>query len=129
VVRIVVIDDEPSIRRSLRLILARVGHDVVEADTGLEGLRRCRETGADLVITDIHMPGLDGIETTAALHAWSPTLPVIVMSGGEQTGHLGLLDSAGLLGAVSTLRKPFTVQEVVDAVALALRSDRAPSEE
>jgi CheY-like chemotaxis protein len=117
---IMVIDDEPSIRRSLGIILARSGYRASEAADGMEGLRLCREHGADLVITDIHMPGADGIETIAWLRAWRPDLPIIAMSGGSQSAQLGLLASAGVMGAVSTLQKPFTVTEVIEAVKLAL---------
>jgi CheY-like chemotaxis protein len=118
--RIMVIDDEPSIRRSLGIILSRSGYRAFEASNGLDGLRLCHEHAPDLVITDIHMPGADGIETIVGLHAWRPELPVIAMSGGDQSAKLGLLASAGILGAVLTLRKPFTVAEVLEAVKLAL---------
>ena len=118
--RIVIVDDEPGIRRSLGIVLARGGYDVHEAADGLEGQRLCRELDPDLVITDIQMPGADGIETIAALRSWAPNLPIIAISGGDQTSRLGVLSSAGLLGAVSTLRKPFTVAEVLAAVERAL---------
>jgi CheY-like chemotaxis protein len=118
--RVVVIDDEVGIRRSLRVLLGRYGYEAYEAADGLEGLRLCREVAPDLVITDIHMPGVDGIEVIAALHATHPALPIIAISGGDQTATLNLLGSAGLLGAVGTLRKPFTVTEVLQAVGLAL---------
>jgi CheY-like chemotaxis protein len=118
--RVVVIDDEPGIRRSLRTLLTRYGYEALEAADGLEGLRLCREHAPDLVITDIHMPGFDGIEVIAALHATLPDLPIIAISGGDQTAMLNLLGSAGVLGAVGSLRKPFTVDEVLKAVGLAL---------
>jgi CheY-like chemotaxis protein len=118
--RVVVIDDEPGIRRSLRVLLGRFGYEAHEAADGQEGLRLCRELAPDLVITDIHMPGVDGIEVIAALHAMLPGLPIIAISGGDQSATLNLLGSAGLLGAVASLRKPFTVTEVLEAVSLAL---------
>jgi CheY-like chemotaxis protein len=118
--RVVVIDDEPGIRRSLRALLGRYGYEAHEAADGLEGLRLCRTLAPALVITDIHMPGVDGIEVIAALHAMLPSLPIIAISGGDQTATLNLLGSAGLLGAVASLRKPFTVTEVLQAVTLAL---------
>ena len=118
--RIMIIDDEPSIRRSLGIILSRSGYRAFEACDGLDGLRLCREHEPDLVITDIHMPGADGIETIAGLRAWRPGLPIIAMSGGDQSAKLDLLASAGILGAVSTLRKPFTMAEILEAVRLAL---------
>jgi CheY-like chemotaxis protein len=118
--RIVIVDDEPGIRRSLRAVLVRAGHEIHEAADGLEGQRLCRELKPDLVITDIQMPGADGIETIAALRTWFPHLPIIAISGGDQTARLDVLGSAGLLGALSTLRKPFSVAEVLAAVSAAL---------
>jgi DNA-binding response OmpR family regulator len=122
--RILIVDDEPGIRRSLRAVLARAGYDVHEAADGLEGQRLSRELDPDLVITDIQMPGANGIETIAALRAWAPHLPIIAISGGDQTARLGVLSSAGLMGAVTTLRKPFGVTEVLAAVAAALPPER-----
>jgi DNA-binding response OmpR family regulator len=118
--RVVVVDDELSIRRSLRILLTRHGYEAYEAADGLEGLRLCRELAPHLVITDIHMPGLDGIELIATLRATVAGLPIIAISGGDQTATLDLLGSAGLLGAADSLRKPFTVTEILEAVRLAL---------
>jgi two-component system KDP operon response regulator KdpE len=118
--RILIVDDEPGIRRALKAVLLRAGYEVHEAADGLDCQRLCRELDPDVVITDIQMPGADGIETIAALRAWAPSMPIIAISGGDQTARLGVLGSAGLLGAVSTLRKPFSVAEVLAAVAAAL---------
>jgi DNA-binding response OmpR family regulator len=120
VARVVVIDDEPSIRRSLRIILTRAGYEAHEAADGLAGLKLCREINPDLVITDIHMPGADGIVTIAGLREWAPALPIIAISGGDESARLGLLGSARLMGAVGLLRKPFTIDEVLAAVRGAL---------
>jgi CheY-like chemotaxis protein len=118
--RIVIIDDEPGIRRSLRIILTRAGYDAHEAADGLEGEQLCREFAPDLVITDVHMPGADGMQTIAALRAWSPRLPIIVISGGDQIPRLDPPSASGSLGIVSTLRKPFTVAEVLAAISRVL---------
>lgn len=118
--RVLVIDDEEPIRRILRVLLQRAGHEVVLAASGEEGLRCCRESAPDLVMTDIHLPGLDGIEVALTLRALAPAVPVIVMSGGERTKRLDLLPSALQLGAVRVLRKPFTTREVLDAVGAVL---------
>ena len=118
--RILVIDDEQAVRDSLAKILRREGHEVVTAADGDEGLRVWRERGAAVVILDIHMPGADGIETLVQLRATQPSLPVIVISGGDQTRTLGLLGDAKLLGAVRTLAKPFSLSELTAAVNHAL---------
>jgi DNA-binding response OmpR family regulator len=82
----------------------------------VEGLRLWREHGAAAVILDIHMPRADGIETLVQLRALAPDLPVIVISGGDQTRALGLLGDARLLGATRTLAKPFSLSELTAAV-------------
>jgi CheY-like chemotaxis protein len=117
---ILVVDDDPAIRRALERILEAGGHVVVLASDGGEAMRVWREKGADLVFLDIHMPVADGIEALIQFKALDPELPVIVMSGGDQTGYLDLLGDASLLGARMTMRKPFTQREVLEAVARAL---------
>jgi len=126
--RVMVIDDEPGIRRTLEIVLKRAGYAVVLAADGAEGLRLCAGTDPDLVITDIHMPGANGLETIAGLRALKAGLPVIAMSGGDQSATLNLLASAALLGAVGTLQKPFTVHEVLEAVQRALGPDSRSAE-
>jgi CheY-like chemotaxis protein len=117
---ILVIDDERAVRESLAKILRREGHEVRMAASGEEGLRMWREQGAAVVILDIHMPGFDGIEMLVQLRALEPLLPVIVISGGDQTHTLGLLGDAKLLGAVRALAKPFSLSEITAAVNHAL---------
>ena len=118
--RVIVIDDDEPIRRTLGVLLERGGYAVVLAPDGEDGLRRCRAAAPDLVLTDIHLPGIDGIEVALALRTWAPALPVIVMSGGDRTERLDLLGSALLSGAVRVLRKPFTIDEALSAIEAAL---------
>lgn len=125
--RILVIDDAEDIRRTLERLLVHAGHEVLLAADGAQGLRVWRERGADLVITDLHMPDKDGIETLVELRAFGPEVPVIAISGGDQTRRLDLLGDAALLGAVATLAKPFTRDELLSAVALALERPRPPA--
>jgi CheY-like chemotaxis protein len=120
VATILVIDDNEGIRESLQRILRREGHDVLTAADGSEGLKVWREHGAAVVILDIHMPGADGIETLVQLRAMRPSLPVIVISGGDQTRTLGLLGDARLLGATRALAKPFSLSELTAALNHAL---------
>lgn len=79
--RIVVIDDEPVLRLTFRLILEQDGHEVWDAENGRDGLDICRHERPDLVITDIMMPEQEGTETVSILHDEFPNLPVIAMSG------------------------------------------------
>ena len=114
--RILIIDDETALRDVLARLFEREGHEVSTAGDGVEGLQLWREQGAAVVILDIHMPRSDGIETLVQLRALAPALPVIVISGGDQTRALGLLADARLLGATRTLPKPFSLSELTAAV-------------
>jgi DNA-binding response OmpR family regulator len=114
--RILIIDDEAALRDILARLLEREGHEVFTAGDGVDGLRLWREHGAAAVILDIHMPRSDGIETLVQLRGLAPGLPVIVISGGDQTRALGLLSDARLLGATRTLAKPFSLSELTAAV-------------
>ena len=121
--RILVVDDEGPLADVVRRVLERGGHEVRVAATGLEGARRIREQAADLALIDIHMPEMDGLELLVQFRAIAPTMPVIVMSGGVQTGGLDLLADARLLGAFATLAKPFSIDELLGAVGRALVPD------
>lgn len=114
--RILIIDDETALRDVLARLFEREGHEVSTAGDGVEGLQLWREQGAAVVILDIHMPRSDGIETLVQLRALAPALPVIVISGGDQTRALGLLGDARLLGATRSLAKPFSLSELTAAV-------------
>jgi DNA-binding NtrC family response regulator len=118
--RILVVDDDAGIRRTLHILLSRAGYRVSQARDGMEALRLWRDTGADLVITDLHMPEKDGIEMIIELMSHSPSVRIIAMSGGGQTRRLDLLGDATLLGAVHTIEKPFTLSEMMNTVRQAL---------
>lgn len=118
--RILVIDDEQSIRRLLRVALEREGHEVVEACEGDEALRLQQAAPAELVITDILMPNKDGIEVIMALRREAPLLKIIAMSGGGVFKQTESLEMAEPLGAVATLRKPFTLEQMLGSVRRAL---------
>ena len=124
--RVIIIDDEEDIRTVLKEIFVREGFDVAVASDGTEGLNLIRETGADLVITDIIMPGSDGVETAYDIRMEFPKTKIIVMSGGGNTGPLeyeptaiatnAYLASAEAVGADLTITKPFNRQELIKAV-------------
>ena len=119
--RIMVVDDDAGIRRSLHTLLSRAGHEVVQAVDGLDAIRLWRNQRADLVITDLHMPNKDGIQTILELLTHTPGVPIIAMSGGGQTKRLDLLGNVTLLGTVLTIEKPFTLSEMMAAVSQALQ--------
>lgn len=113
---IVVIDDDPALRGTIRKILERGGHTVREAADGLEGLRYVDEAEPDLVITDLLMPEKEGIETIMELSESHPDVRVIAISGAGGAGDPGPLVDAELFGASATLPKPFSVAKLLDTV-------------
>ncbi len=117
---ILVIDDDPSIRRSLRRILETGGHTVREADNGSSALAREATAEVDLVITDVYMPEMDGIEFLIRFRDLFPDTPIIAMSGGGYAAKEFVLQDADLIGATETLSKPLTVDDVLGAVTRAL---------
>src|SRR6266508_2830441 len=114
--RIIVIDDQDVVRGAVRRALKTAGHDVLEASDGEMGLQLLADRGADLVITDIFMPGQDGIVTVRRIRREFPTVKVIAMSGGDSTGRMDLRQDAVLLGAATSLAKPFAPAELLAAV-------------
>jgi CheY-like chemotaxis protein len=114
--RILVIDDEEVLRKIVRVVLEVAGYEVLEAVNGAAGLRREREQGADLVLVDIFMPEMDGLEVIRRLRADSPQTRIIAMSGGGKSGQMDMLTAAAALGASRTLRKPFEPRELLAVV-------------
>jgi DNA-binding NtrC family response regulator len=104
----------------LRLVqhaLAAAGHEVTTADDGETALAELERDSVDLLVTDIIMPGKEGIELILEARRIRPDLPVIAVSGGHLSGDHDILDVARRLGAVHTLAKPFRPKELVELVA------------
>jgi len=120
--RIIVIDDDEAVRGAIRRALERMQHEVLEADDGASGLQLLADTGADLVITDIFMPGQDGIVTVRQIRKEYPGVKIIAISGGDTSGRMDLRQDAKLLGAAATLAKPFELEDLVRTVAAVLGS-------
>ena len=116
--RILVIDDEAEIRAVLGQTLKSAGHEVVLAANGKVGMKLHYAQPADLLITDLFMPGQDGLETIVWIHRDFPTLPIIAMSGNPAAK--SMLATSLRLGAVTILEKPFHPDEVLAAVEKAL---------
>lgn len=122
--RILIVDDDESVRRSLRKTLQLIGHDIEEVADGRAALDAYRARPADLVITDVYMPDTDGIEGTIRLLTEFPDAKVIVMTGGGWVKRDDVLEGARRLGAAGTLSKPFTVDEVATTVRQVLEGGR-----
>ncbi len=127
--RILVIDDEPRIRNAVRRSLESAGHEVVEAEDGKVALRMYAGNPTDVVISDIYMPHMDGIEFLIRLHEAFPEARVITMSGGGHLAKEKLLSASGTLGAVVTLEKPFGTADILAAVDEALGHDTPGGQE
>jgi CheY-like chemotaxis protein len=126
---ILIIDDEPGVLRILRKILENAGHSVREAPDGQVALRDFQGKPADLVITDIFMPSMDGIEFLVNIRSTFPDARVLAMSGGGLLSRDQALGDASLLGADQILQKPFTRDEVLGAVDRALAMEREEESE
>ena len=109
---ILVIDDQAPIRELLRLVLEGAGHQVMEASCGQLGLALYRNKPTDLVITDIGMPEMNGLEVISELRSRFVDVKVIAISGESEE----VLNEAKQLGARRTLRKPFGMDNLLDAI-------------
>jgi len=124
--RILVIDDEENIRKSLRMILEYEGYEFFEAATGEDGLEMLRETvGIDLVLLDIKMPGKDGLEVLTELKQ-KPYSPEIIMISGQGTIQAAV--EATKLGAFDFLEKPLHRERVLLSIRNALKQNRLTRE-
>src|SRR6476620_120666 len=115
--RILVVDDEPQLTRVLRTGLKSRGYDVLAAEDGVNGLRLFKEWQPDLVITDLAMPNMDGLELCKQLRAISQ-IPIIILSAkGEERIKVTALD----IGADDFVIKPFGIDELLARLRAALR--------
>lgn len=114
---ILLVDDVPAVRLSLRLALERAGHAVVEAADGAAALRHLDGRRFDLVITDLWMPGLDGVRLIARLRALDARVPILVVTGGAPDAPQGsAVPEALALGADGVLYKPVARSELLAGV-------------
>ncbi len=113
--RILLIDDDAMLRGVLAKALGYAGHEVIQAEDGQMGLDLAQVTPIDLAITDLIMPGKEGIETIVALKQQLPNLPVIAISGGLSNSKL-YLEIAAKIGARKILAKPFTPSELLRCI-------------
>jgi len=114
---ILVIEDEPQMRRFLRGSLAAEGCKLIEATTGAEGLAAASAQPPDLILLDLGLPDIDGLEVTRRLREWT-TVPIIVLSArGQEQDKVAALDA----GADDYLTKPFSLPELMARMRVAQR--------
>lgn len=122
--RVLVVDDEPQIRRALGINLRARGYDVDLAETGQQGLELAARHHPDVVVLDLGLPDIDGVEVIQGLRGWSQ-VPVIVLSvREEEAAKVAALDA----GADDFVTKPFGMNELLARLRAALRR-AAPSDE
>lgn len=114
--KILIIEDDEEVREYLESVLSRAGYECISAHNGQAGVDLFLADPADLVITDIIMPEKDGIETIMDLRRKNNSLKVIAISGGGRAEPENYLHSAKLLGANRAMKKPFTNEEMLDAI-------------
>jgi CheY-like chemotaxis protein len=116
---ILLIDDEDSVRMVYQIALERAGYRVLTAENGKHGLRLLEHQEVDLILVDIFMPEMDGLELIPLLRKMRPANKIIAISG--RSGPMNHLDTAKYLGAHDTLKKPFSLQALLDAVSAQLK--------
>lgn len=121
--KILIIDDEPHILLMLKKMLEKAGYEIDLAANGKEGLRLFRATPSDLVITDIIMPEMEGLETIREMKRMQSDLKIIAMSGGGKISAESYLETAKIFGASKIVEKPFSQQQMVIAVQEVLGTD------
>jgi two-component system KDP operon response regulator KdpE len=118
---VLVIDDEPPIRKLLRMGLTAQGYDTLEAPNGAAGLELLAQT-PDLVILDLGLPDMDGLDVLRAMRARNDSVPIVVLSSrGDEAGKVAALD----LGADDYITKPFGMDELLARLRAALRHQLA----
>ena len=121
---ILIVDDEPAIRRFLRTSLAAQGYRIAEASTGREALAALARESADVLVLDLGLPDIDGIDLLRTIRASGASVPIIVLSSRtDERGKVSALD----LGADDYVTKPFGIDELLARIRTALRH-RSPAQ-
>ncbi|NVM57468.1 MAG: sigma-54-dependent Fis family transcriptional regulator [Desulfobacterales bacterium] len=118
---ILIVDDDAQLRRSFEKLLTGEGHTVQTAPTGEEGIAMVRECVPDMVIMDVGLPGMSGLETFRAIRELEPKLPVIVMTA---FGTTDIAIEATKLGAFDYVLKPFEIPDILASIRQAIEASR-----
>jgi CheY-like chemotaxis protein len=114
--KILIVEDDPTVRLLIRTLLEQDGHAVLEAANGKEGVDRYRSEGADIVISDILMPVKDGLELIQELRRDNPEVKLIAMTAYDEEGEAGYLHLAEEYGADRAFCKPIPAEDLRNAV-------------
>jgi two-component system, NtrC family, response regulator HydG len=118
--RVLIVEDDDISRHTMADVLSDAGYDVIEAADGYEALSIAARGAPDLVLSDLQMPGIDGLELTRRLHVFARALPVILTTGLRDTRDV--VTAAETYGAVACLEKPMNVDELLWTIDRALAS-------
>jgi DNA-binding response OmpR family regulator len=114
--KVLVIEDSPDLRNYLRLALEALGHAVATAENGRAALSYLARDGVDVMLTDLFMPEMDGIEIISTVRREFPRVRIIAMSGRPGVDYLAVAQE---LGAARILRKPFEMDQLMSALEAA----------
>lgn len=120
--KVLVIEDDELARESVVLMLEENGHEVEMANDGDVGMKLFFKEHFDLVVTDLIMPEMNGMDVLMSIKQERPKTRVLVISGGGRLTPISYLDVAKKLGADEILAKPFSARELVASVKMALNS-------
>jgi DNA-binding response OmpR family regulator len=123
--KVLVIDDDHRVREIVREFMQLAGYEVQEAEEGNAGLEICRREPFGIVITDIVMPGKEGLETIMDLRREHPGIVILAISGGGRVHPDMYLEMAEDMGADAVLKKPFSSKELYAAVEQAVKARKA----
>jgi CheY-like chemotaxis protein len=123
--KILLIDDDPTIQKVFSQFLTSLGHEIIQAENGKEGLSMIQGIRPDLVITDIMMPEMDGLEILMQLRSTHDSVPVIAISGGMRALPVNFLHQAKLFGARYVFEKPVPLDVLRSAVTDLLSDEPA----
>ena len=116
ITRILIVDDNADMRGSLKRLLQLLGHEVHTAEDGNRAIDLQRSCDARILITDIFMPGKEGLETIEIFRRDWPQVKIIAMSGGGAVAKSSYLGVASTIGADATLQKPFSLESLLEAL-------------
>ena len=123
--RVLIIDDEEPIRHFLRVALSGQLYEISEAASGKEGLIAARDEKPDVIILDLGLPDIDGVEVTRLIREWTQTSIIILSVRGSENDKIFALDA----GADDYLTKPFSIRELLARLRVALRRAERPTSE
>lgn len=124
---IIIADDDPIVRQFAIELLRDSDHAVVEAENGRQAVRLIEAMPVDVLVVDMLMPEMDGLETILALRQSHPTLRILAISSGGQVGARQLLDMARTFGAHASLQKPLAMATFRTAIAQLLDASARPA--